>query len=444
MAFAKPIVELKTFTPEGPSDRYAMTDVFVDDQGNITTTGTFYWYFTEDFIIDGTDVVRFSPDLELMWSAQFPGSGVQERQQVVVDAVGNKYVEASFRGGVGFTFDPTNDIDSLGFGYNSYVAALDDAGNWQWTTVFYAGDMAAARIGLVVDAAGNVFTAGAFSGTASLGENFPLESAGDADTYVVQIDSTDGSVVGAWRTGGAARDLAGSIAVDAAGTAYVQLSVESAIADSPMGAVLTTGEYVLTFRSPTSHTPGDANGDGHVDRADVAVIAANLGISENAERSDGDVDSDGRVSLADIAIVQQHIRIDMPAPAAVVASAVSSRRTTLASAVAARFRANLPAIGLASLSATADVLDRRNDSRRASAYESRRWEKAVDRIMASELSPPASKLRIGAAQRRSRYKCAFDRPADNAIVPTQPDSQSASDVSQTSCQIKVGRRAPRR
>ncbi len=53
---------------------------------------------------------------------------------------------------------------------------------------------------------------------------------------------------------------------------------------------------------------GDANGDGRVDRADAAVVAANLGRSgPEVNWSLGDFNADRRVSLADMAKLQQHL-----------------------------------------------------------------------------------------------------------------------------------------
>jgi subtilisin-like proprotein convertase family protein len=48
---------------------------------------------------------------------------------------------------------------------------------------------------------------------------------------------------------------------------------------------------------------GDANGDGAIDRRDVAILAWNFGRQFGARWDDGDFTGDGRVTLADLAIV---------------------------------------------------------------------------------------------------------------------------------------------
>jgi uncharacterized protein YjbI with pentapeptide repeats len=65
----------------------------------------------------------------------------------------------------------------------------------------------------------------------------------------------------------------------------------------------TTGE--VTLLSP--FTPGDANGDQFVDRADAAILAANLGMNTGALWSNGDFDGNRIVDLLDAAILQSHL-----------------------------------------------------------------------------------------------------------------------------------------
>lgn len=60
-------------------------------------------------------------------------------------------------------------------------------------------------------------------------------------------------------------------------------------------------------------TPGDANNDGWVDRADVAIVAANFGRSgAEVNWSLGDFNDDHAVSLADLAELQRHMSAGGP------------------------------------------------------------------------------------------------------------------------------------
>jgi hypothetical protein len=59
---------------------------------------------------------------------------------------------------------------------------------------------------------------------------------------------------------------------------------------------------------PSIPLAGDANFDGFVNRADVAIVAANFGFSgANVTWADGDFNADTRVSLADLAMLQAHL-----------------------------------------------------------------------------------------------------------------------------------------
>jgi hypothetical protein len=77
----------------------------------------------------------------------------------------------------------------------------------------------------------------------------------------------------------------------------------------------------VTLLSP--FTSGDANGDGFVDRADVAILARSLGRADDVLWSHGDFDNNHRVDLADAALLQSHLG-QGPAPSAAVIPEPSS------------------------------------------------------------------------------------------------------------------------
>jgi T5SS/PEP-CTERM-associated repeat protein len=65
-----------------------------------------------------------------------------------------------------------------------------------------------------------------------------------------------------------------------------------------------TNALVLSFLSPT--TPGDLNADGLVDRADLALLVANLGMATGATTGQGDMNNDAKISLADVMMLRSH------------------------------------------------------------------------------------------------------------------------------------------
>jgi hypothetical protein len=317
------IIDTLEYIPLDPRDSYVMEDVFVDDRGLVTTVG-YSVYYLGDAATGGTEITRWDNNFNILWSGGFPGTAQQRKQQVVVDAQGNTYVEAIFRGTVGFTPpDHLHDVASRGTGSNAYVSALDDAGNWKWATVLGSTEtVEGAQIALALDATGNILTAGRFWGVADFG-NIQLVSAGGWDAYVAYLDRTDGEVLGAWRMGGISTsyDFTGSVGTDAEGNTIAEFGVGDA-AEVPTGETLTRGQYILKFRAAsTTPVQGDITGDGRIDRDDVAIAAARFGSPVFIGAAGGDFDGDGRLSLFDVAILQQNLTlIAAPSPQPVASS----------------------------------------------------------------------------------------------------------------------------
>ena len=114
--------------------------------------------------------------------------------------------------------------------------------------------------GVAVDAAGNVYTTGAFSGTLRLG-GFTLVSRGDQDLFVGKQDAS-GNWLWARSAGGASGDDEGrDVAVDAAGNVYVtgifngQAAVGSTVLHSSQSVQVILGRETLTFTPADWDTP---------------------------------------------------------------------------------------------------------------------------------------------------------------------------------------------
>ncbi|HYM11191.1 MAG TPA: SBBP repeat-containing protein [Bryobacterales bacterium] len=157
----------------------------------------------------------------LRFATFFGGSGDDAGRGIAVDSAGNIYVAGT---------TSSADVRVLnaaqmtpGGGQDVFVLKLNSLG----TTVLYAtylgggADDTAAGIG--VDAAGNAYVAGT---TASV--NFPTTAGaaqavfggGASDAFVTKLDAA-GTMLYSTYIGGSDADLAGGIAVDAAGSAYV-------------------------------------------------------------------------------------------------------------------------------------------------------------------------------------------------------------------------------
>jgi hypothetical protein len=74
------------------------------------------------------------------------------------------------------------------------------------------------------------------------------------------------------------------------------------------GLLLQSDEYVIEFEVIPAISPGDINGDGSVNLADLALLLASFGqcFGDPGFLANADVDGDNCVSLADLAILLAH------------------------------------------------------------------------------------------------------------------------------------------
>jgi len=217
----------------GPSYEYS-TSSCVDDFGNIYTTGRLYG--TADFNPDlslnvnltsaGEEdvyVQKMDADGNFLWAKRFGGTSTDLAHSISVDNSGNIYTTGSFRSTV--DFDPGPGMANLTAtitGSDIFVQKMDSSGNFLWARKFGA-PLADYAYSNCVDALGNVYTTGTFTGTG--GDFDPgvgsanLTSAGGEDIYIQKMDAS-GSFVWAKRIGGPYQDISYSICADALGNIY--------------------------------------------------------------------------------------------------------------------------------------------------------------------------------------------------------------------------------
>jgi hypothetical protein len=204
--------------------------IAVDAAGNVYTTG--YFTGTADFdpgpgtfnltSVGSSDafVSKLDKDGVLVWAKQLGGSATNGAS-IAVDVAGNVYTTGSFQGTVDFDPGPgTFNLTSAGLG-DVFVSKLDKDGAFVWAKQL--GDLNIdSGTSIAVDAAGNVYATGYFTGTADFDPGpgtFPLTSAGSNDVFVSKFTSA-GAFVWAKQIGGTEQDVGTSIAVDAAGNVY--------------------------------------------------------------------------------------------------------------------------------------------------------------------------------------------------------------------------------
>ena len=117
-------------------------------------------------------------------STTFGGTGSDWAIGVAVDGSGNVYTTGYFTGTVDFG---AGDVTSAG-SLDVFVTKLNSSGVHQWTTTL-GGTGGDAGWGVAVDASGNVYTTGYFTGTVNFGAG-NVTAGGATDGFVTKLNSS--------------------------------------------------------------------------------------------------------------------------------------------------------------------------------------------------------------------------------------------------------------
>lgn len=145
-----------------------------------------------------------------LWSKGYGTTGDVGWTRVALDGTGNLYLVGSFDGTIDFGGGP---MTSAG-GRDLFLAKLGHDGTHTWSKRFGdAADQAWASV--AVDGSGNVVFVGAFAGSVDFGGG-PLASAGQDDIFIAKLDPS-GEHLWSKRFGNTGPDGAEGVAVDGAG-----------------------------------------------------------------------------------------------------------------------------------------------------------------------------------------------------------------------------------
>jgi len=205
--------------------------IAVDGAGNVYTTGAFEG--TVDFDPgpgafnltsakgDGIFVQKLDANGHFVWARAMGETGTGMGFGIAVDGTGNVYITGVFGGTADFDPGPdTFHLSSVGF-QDIFVQKLAADGHFVWARAM-GGTRIDGGYAISVDGAGNVYTTGAFMGTADFDPGpgaFELSSAGGFDIFVQKLDA-NGDFVWARAMGGTISDVGNGIAVDGAGNVY--------------------------------------------------------------------------------------------------------------------------------------------------------------------------------------------------------------------------------
>jgi hypothetical protein len=205
--------------------------VATDAAGNVFTTGSFVGYVDFDPGPGNAGISSATPNyydifvtkLNLAGSYQWhynciknAGTGDDTGYDVCTDAAGNVYVTGYFGGTVNFrsTFNPYYLLTASGSS-DVFVLKIDPNGNFVWAAQL-GGAAADVGLSISVDAVGNVYTTGYFSGVADFDPGsgtYTLSSAGGTDLFISKLNSA-GNFVWAKNIGGLGMEQATAVEVD--------------------------------------------------------------------------------------------------------------------------------------------------------------------------------------------------------------------------------------
>ena len=154
----------------------------------------------------------------LVWAKSFGTTSWNEAFDIITDATGNVYVTGHFSGTINFG-GTGNSLTAAG-GSDVFVAKFNSAGETQWARK--GGSSSSSYeygYGIALDASQNVYIAGSFVSSATFATT-TLTSAGDEDIVVAKYNA-NGDFQWAYGSGGAQKDFARDIAINASNDIFV-------------------------------------------------------------------------------------------------------------------------------------------------------------------------------------------------------------------------------
>lgn len=209
----------------GSSVNDAAYGVTLDASGNVLVTGYFQgtvdfdsgagtWNLTSGGALD-IFIAKYDPNGNLIWATKVGGTGNDIGVAITTDATSNIYVTGYFNGSVDFDPGVAANIKTSAGLTDIFVLKLDSSGNHVWAA-HMGGTADEQGNAITVDASGNVFTTGFFSGVADFNPSAStsnLSSAGGTDVFISCLNSA-GAYSWGRQVGGSFDDKGNGIAYD--------------------------------------------------------------------------------------------------------------------------------------------------------------------------------------------------------------------------------------
>ncbi|GAB3829980.1 SBBP repeat-containing protein [Hymenobacter jeollabukensis] len=240
--------------PDNGGSGSQCTQSVPDGSGNLYVAGSFSGtvaFGSTTLTSRGYDdvfVAKLDASGNCLWAQQLGSAGPEVAYDLARDASGNVLVTGFFGGTL--TLGSTTLTSPTTFDPHAFVAKLDASGTPIWARSIGTYSYPSAnnpRYGnsLATDASGNVWLAGAFSGTATFGSTSLTATSGYApDAFVAKLDAS-GTWLWARQAVGSAHDDVRGLVLDAAGNAY--------LVGSSVSNTLSFGSVSLSNTNPGSN-----------------------------------------------------------------------------------------------------------------------------------------------------------------------------------------------
>ena len=218
----------------GGTDSEIGHDIAVDASGNIYVTGTMRGSATfgpgetnETIVtsagLDDFFVAKYNSAGALLWVKRAGSTNFDDGYGIGIDASGNCYITGRFTGSVTFGQGEDNQttLNSSG-SIDIFVAKFNSSGALLWAR--QAGSLNIdTGFGIAVDASGNSYLTGVFTGSATFGSEGANHTTliGVSNEIFVAKYNSSGDLMWARRAGGSDSDAAYGIAIDASGNCSV-------------------------------------------------------------------------------------------------------------------------------------------------------------------------------------------------------------------------------
>lgn len=214
----------------GTSNDYGL-GIAIDASNNVYTTGTFTGSgdfdpntATSNLTSVGAEdifISKLDASGNYVWAKSIGGTLIDAPNDIALNASGDIYCTGRFQGTV--DFDPstgTANLTSAGT-HDIFISKLDASGNYLWAKRM-GGTAFDVALGMALDATGNVYTTGSFTGSVDFDPGAgtaSLTSAGLTDIFISKLDAS-GNYVWAKNMGGTMSDISYDVSLDASGNIY--------------------------------------------------------------------------------------------------------------------------------------------------------------------------------------------------------------------------------